>query len=415
MICGKTELCIFDDAPAQTMVESATFADIHPTTLIDGKNANNIEFVINGSESEYLDLNDTLIYLKLQVKDKSGAYLAANVNVTPTNYMLNSLFSDATLALNDTVIEGGDRLYAYKSTIESIFNFSEDTKRIQLESAGYSEDENTRKSWCAQSKTFELTGALRFDFFNQPRYLLPGVNVRIQLQRSKAMYCLRAPNNLEPIIEVKKAVLYVRRVKVNTALALGHQLGLIRANAIYPITKTQIISYTIAKGSMSYFKDNIFSSLRLPKFVVVGFVSAKSFTGDYTEDPFKFNHFDVNSLALLCDGQSVPFRDVYEPDFKNKLYAREYQISLIHNTEHFNTNKNNGISMKMFSEEGYSLFTFNLSPDYNMTTVQAPRDGNLRLDVKFSQSLKQAINVIIYGIFDASIQIGKNKQVIKPL
>ena len=30
---------------------------------------------------------------------------------------------------------------------------------------------------------------------------------------------------------------------------------------------------------MSYFKDNIFSSLRLPKFVVVGFVSAKAFNG----------------------------------------------------------------------------------------------------------------------------------------
>ena len=414
MICGKTELCIFDDAPAQTMVESATFADIHPNTLIEGKNVDNIEFMINGSETEYLDLNDTMIYLKLQVKNKDGSALAAAATTTPTNYLLNSLFSDASLSLNDTVIEGGDRLYAYKSTIETIFNFSEDTKRIQLESAGYCEKEDERKLWIKDSREFELTGALRFDFFNQPKYLLPGVNVRIQLQRSKAAFSLVDRNNAT-YIDLKKAILYVRRVKVNTALSLGHQLGLIKANAVYPITKSQVISYTIATGSMSYFKDNIFSSLRLPKFVVVGFVSAKAFTGAFAEPPFNFQHFNVNSVGLLCDGQSVPFRNVYEPDFAKGQFTREYQISMLHNTEHFNTNKNNGVSMKMFADGGYSLFTFNLTPDFSMTTVQAPRDGNLRLDVKFAQPLPNAINVVIYGLFDSSIQIGKNKQVIKPL
>ena len=414
MICGKTELCIFDDAPAQTMVESATFADIHPTTLIEGKNVNNIEFMINGSETEYLDLNDTMIYLKLQVRNKDGSSLAAPAVTTPANYMLNSLFSDASLSLNDTVVEGGDRLYAYKSTIETIFNFSEDTKRIQLEYAGYSEDKDVRKLWIKESREFELTGALRFYFFNQPKYLLPGVNVRIQLQRSKAAFSLVDQNNA-PFIDLQKAILYVRRVKVNTALSLGHQLGLIKANAVYPITKSQVITYTISTGSMSYFKDNIFSSLRLPKFVVVGFVSAKAFAGAFAESPFNFQHFDVNSVGLLCDGQSVPFRNVYEPNLADGQFTREYQISMLHNTEHFNTNKNNGISMKMFADGGYCLFSFNLTPDFNMTTVQAPRDGNLRLDVKFATPLANAINVIIYGIFYSSLQIGKSKQVIKPL
>jgi hypothetical protein len=414
MICGKSELCLFDEAPAQTMVDSATFADIHPTTLIDGKSVN-IEFLINASETEYLDLNDTMLYLRLVVKNKNGTDLDPAGNTTPVNYFLNSIFSDATLSLNDTVIEGGDRLYPYKSTIDSIFNFSEDTKRIQLESAGYSKDDTLRQAWIAASKEYELAGALRFDFFNQPKYLLPGVNVRIQLQRNKSAFALVVGNNSQPSIEIKKAVLYVRRVKVNTALALGHQMGLIKQNAIYPITKTQIITYTISRGSMSYFKDNIFSALRLPKFVIVGFVKATAFAGDYKSNPFNFEHFNVNSVGLLCDGQAVPFRDIYEPDFDNKLFTREFQMAMIQNTEHFNTDRNNGITMKMFSEGGYCFFTFNLTADLNMNGVQPPRDGNLRLDVKFAKPLADGINVIIYGIFDSEIQIGKNRQVVKPL
>jgi hypothetical protein len=413
-ICGKTELCVFDGAPAQTMVESATFADIHPTAIIDGKSAN-IEFSINASETEYLDLNDTMIYLKLTVKSRTGADILPEANTTPVNHFLNALFSDATLSLNDTVIEGGDRLYSYKATIENIFNFSKDTKRIQLDPAGYSDDDDIRKAWIVGSREFELAGALRFDFFNQPKYLIPGVNVRIQLQRNKPAFALLVTNNTTPVIEINKAVLYVRRVRVNTALALGHQMGLLKQNAIYPITKTKVITYTLAKGSMSYFKDNIFSSLRLPKFVVVGFVKALAFAGDYRSNPFNFEHFNVNSVGLLCDGQAIPFRDIYEPDFANKLYTREFQMSMIQNTEHFNTDKNNGVTMKMFAEGGHCLFTFNLTPDLTMGACQPPRDGNLRLDVKFAQPLAEGINVIIYGIFDGEVQLGKNKQVIRPL
>ena len=412
MICGKTELCLFDEAPAQTMVESGLYADIHPTSLIEDTGTN-VEFCVNGSETEYLDLNDTFLYLQLKVRNRNGSDLAADAPVVPVNYLMNSLFSDVVLSLNDTVVEGGDRLYAYKSTIESIFNFSEDTKRIQLESAGYSDDDKTRKAWIALSRQFELAGALRLDFFNQPKYLMPGVSVRIALHRSKSSFSLVMTNNEQPLIVLQKAILYVRRVKVNQALTLGHQIGLVKANALYPITRTQIVTYTIAKGSLSYFKDNIFSALRLPKFVVVGFVKASAFNGDSKEDPFNFAHYDVNSVGLLCDGQAVPYRDIYEPDFENKLYTREYLMSIIHNPEHFNTNKNNGITMDEFANKGRCFFTFNLTPDFSMSNVQAPRDGNLRLDVKFAKTLKDSINVIIYGIFDGQVQIGKNKQVFK--
>ena len=412
MICGKTELCLFDNAPAQTMIENGVFVDIHPTSIIEGTGSH-IEFEINGSETEYLDLNDTFLYLRLKVVLKNNASLPAGLEVKPANYFLNALFNDVVLTINDTVVEGGNRLYAYKSTIESIFNFSEDTKRIQLEPAGYNEDDVVRKKWIEDSRTFELTGALRLDFFNQPKYLIPKVNVRIQLLRNKHNFALITTTTEQPLIQIENAVLHVRRVKVNQALAMGHQLGLLKQNAIYPVTKTQVVTYTVGQGAMSYFKDNVFSSIRLPKFVVVGFVKVRAFNGHYSDDPFNFEHFNVNYVNLLCDGQPIPYRDSYQPDFENGLYTKEYMMSIIHNTQHFNTNQNNGITMNDFANKGRALFTFNLAPDFDMFGPQAPRDGNLRLDLKFAKALPQAINVIVYGIFDGELQLGKDKQVIK--
>ena len=174
---GKSELRVFDHEMPQIVIEDANFVDINPQTSLS-ESANTIEFYINGSETEYLDMNDTLLYLRLNVVAGDGKHLTKGSLVTPANFFMNALFSDVTLQLNDTVIEGGNQLYAYKSTFESIFGFSNAAKKIQLRPMGFNDDEVERKSWIEESKQMELIGALRLDFLNQPKYLIPGVSVR---------------------------------------------------------------------------------------------------------------------------------------------------------------------------------------------------------------------------------------------
>lgn len=410
-LCGKTELCIFDHAPAQGVVESAIFSDIHPRTMIDEKSGS-IEFEISGNKTEYLDLNDTILYLRLKIRAANGGNLSDKGKVAGNNFFMNSLFSDVTCKLNDVVIEGGDCTYPYKATIADIFNFAEDTKRIQLQPAGFEEDEEKRKSWAEGSKYFEMVGALRLDFFNQPKYLIPGINVNLRFTRkSNSGFSLKTYNSSKPNVLIEQAVLYVRRVRCNPAVQLGHTIGLMSSNAIYPITQTKVITYSIPTGSMSYYKENIFSSLQLPKLVVIGFVKAKAFSGDYSNDPFYFDHFNIQMLTLLRDGQPIPYRDAYHPDFEKELYTREYVMSIIQGTEHLNTNQNNGISLSDFAN-GRSLFTFNLTPDFCIAGAQQPKDGNLRLDMQFGKALPEAINVIVYGLFDHEIQITRELQII---
>lgn len=409
---GKTELCLFDGAPAQTVIDSATFTDVFPSTSITGKHED-IEFVINSNDTEYLDLNDTSLYLQLKIVRHDGTNIEESLQVLPTNFIMNALFADVQLSLNDTIVEGGDRMYAYKSTIESLFNFNEDAKRFQLMPMGFSDAIDQRKAWCADSKTFELIGALRLDFLNQPKYLLPGIDVRIRLIRNKDEFVIQTQNaNARPRLQISKAVMYVRRVKINPAVAMGHQMGLIKQNVLYPYTKSQTISYSIARGSLSYHKDNIFSALRLPKFVIVGFVKSAAYNGSYQKNPYKFEHFGVNHVALLCNGQPIPFCEAYHPNFQDGLFLRDYFISIIQNPEMLNSNRNNGISAEAF-KENRCFFTFNLTPDFDMASCQPPRDGNLRLDVSFQDELAEAVNVIVYGIFDSEVQVGKNKQILR--
>ena len=41
-----------------------------------------------------------------------------------------------------------------------------------------------------------------------------------------------------------------------------------------------------------------------------------------------------------------------------------------------------------------------------------PRDGNLRLEIKFAEPLAKAINVLIYATFDSELQITKNREIV---
>ena len=55
----------------------------------------------------------------------------------------------------------------------------------------------------------------------------------------------------------------------------------------------------------------------------------------------------------------------------------------------------------------------NLNPDLSMGSgcAQAYRNGNLRLELKFKTALPVTINVIVYGLFDASLEITKLRNV----
>ena len=408
---GKSELSLFDDIPPQVVIESANFIDVSPQTSIS-ESQSTMEFMVYGSESEYLDLNDTFLYVALRVNTSDGKTLADASAVCPANFLLNALFDDITLSLNDTIIEGGNHLYPYKATIESIFGFNKETRNLQLRAMGYHKDIDSRRESIAKSKYCELAGALRLDFFNQPKYLLPGVNVKLVFHRSRDLFPF-SDGTGSPKINLKAAKLYVRRVRASPSVLKGHELGLVEKNVKYDYTRSQVVTYTIASGSHSHFRDNVFSSLLLPKFVIVGMVKSASFNGDAAaSDPFEFSHFNVQSVGLFRDGQPLPFRELYQPNFRDGICICDYMKSIVHNTQHMNTNLNNGISFDDFASGKYCFFTFNLTPDFDMNQCQLPRDGNLRLEIKFRQALAHPINVLVYGTFDTQIQITRDREVI---
>lgn len=421
---GKSELLLFDELPVQTSIASAGWSDYH--SISDPASSAQLEFYIPGSQDEYIDFNDTKLYLDLSVAQSPDTAVTA-----PANNILGSLFSDVSVQLNDVTIQGGEPYYPYKAMIETLLMFDEGTKKTQMRAAGYIKDDaggldnKSNNSFVARAALFdkgkkhmEVIGPLHVDLATQPRYLLPRVDLRVRLVRTSTTFAVDALDATatavpkECKINIHKAILYVRKVRVLPSVQQGHELGLQTHNAIYPIQHVSMDSHTVPSGIQSFTKENIFQG-RMPKFIVVCMVSNAAFVGSYKHNPFNFEHFGVSYIGLFRDGECVPERTPYDMP-SDDHYVRAY-LGTIHALEQFNRNENNGITLTDFTG-GTMLFAFNLTPDLSVGGssggVQQPyRNGNLRLEMKFREALKQSINIIYYGVFDGKIEITKDRTI----
>ena len=429
--CVKSELSLFDPLVFQSTMEKASYVDYHAISNLDGGGP--IEFHVTGTSEDYIDVNDTMLYIKVMITNLNGTNLDNGVDVALTNMPISSLFSDVQLLLNDRQIKGGNQLYPYRAMISTLVQNNEATKKNQLICSGFIKEAAThhnsragasytaRKAWSAESASREFCGPLHLDFLQQSKYLLGQVDMHIKLVKSQPEFALHklaapgaAPGTLAALTPCKivfeDAILYVRKVRVAPSVILGHENGLAKQNVKYPIQRCEVVSYTIPQGSLRYEKDNLFRS-QMPKLLIFGLVSNAAFSGSYALNPFNFQHGNVNYVALYREGESVPQRP-YKPNFTNGQYMREF-MGLYQALEMYNRDDECGISFEDFAG-GTALFAFNLAPDMSIGGgyAQPMREGNLRLEINFTDSTTALMNVIVWAVFDSKIEITRMREVL---
>jgi hypothetical protein len=158
--------------------------------------------------------------------------------------------------------------------------------------------------------------------------------------------------------------------------------------------------------------DNVIFG-QLPRRLLVVLVKNDAFNGSYKEDPFYFNHFNLNYIACYIDGVQYPSK-AYQPDFSNGKYIREYN-GLLQAINQNNTSTSVDIDRKLF-KNGNTIFGFNFSPDLSngadaLSHLSEIKRGSLRLQLRFKDPLESAINVLLFCEFDNIIEIDQDRQV----
>jgi len=69
--------------------------------------------------------------------------------------------------------------------------------------------------------------------------------------------------------------------------------------------------------------EKLFSG-QLPSRLVIGLVSNQAFSGHAESNPFNFQHFNLNEIALYLDGQQQYAIRPIQLDYERGLYMKAY-------------------------------------------------------------------------------------------
>jgi hypothetical protein len=186
-------------------------------------------------------------------------------SVGPVNLMLHSLFSQIDVALNGKTITSSTSTYVYRAMVEeTLLDYGEPAKESQLtaalfykDSAGHIDDTDVgdgganiglkrRVAYTAGRSVVDIMGRLHCDLFFQEKLMISSVGMHLRLVQSKnAFVIMSGIQDATYVVEIVKAALRVRKVRISPTVALAHAKALEYANAKYPMHRIEYKNFTV--------------------------------------------------------------------------------------------------------------------------------------------------------------------------
>ena len=428
--CCTNEFDFVSVPMTQTAIESSRMVEYRPISTLSSSGP--IEFQIPGDTGEYIHPAYMYLYVRCKIKKSNDENLQTYQagppevqadNVAPVNNFLHSLFSQVDVSLNDKLLTSSAGSYSHRSYLETILNYSEDASKTHLTSALWYKDTagkmntlteenvgfNTRKTIVKGSREFEMYGRLFTDICGIDRVLPNKVSVRIKLHRNKDSVCLMGAANSGFKVELKEVILFARRITVSPDLGLELNKYMLTNTAKFPYTRVETRIHTIPQGVRDYNLDNLFLG-NVPKALVIGFVANSAYNGAYEQNPFNFEHFNINKLQVQVGSNFYPPTPL-TPNFAQNQYLQSY-YTLFSGTGIFYNNASHTITLQDYPE-GYTLYSFILSPTNTLDdcTWDVVKDSPVNIKLSFSEDTPQSITCIVYAQFDSLLQVDKDRNI----
>ena len=155
--------------------------------------------------------------------------------------------------------------------------------------------------------------------------------------------------------------------------------------------------------------ENLFLG-KMPKRLILRCIDNDAYNGEYSKTPFNAKNNAINFLAVYVDGRQVPAKPL-KPNFETGSYIRSY-VNLFSATGKQSLDERNGLSPDYFGQ-GYTFFGFDLTPDgCDGGCFHLTRNGNPRIEMHSATALEQTVNVVVYGEFEAVLEIDKGRYII---
>ena len=399
-----------------------------------------VEFSL--SSSSFIDLSRSSLYVKCKVVTgdnqdipviTSDANYDKKGDVTPVNNLFSSLFEKVDFTIQNQNLTSGipSHAYPYKCMIDNLLSETRESNRATM----YFKDTSVAVNSCSPyrkipsnpdssivngnpalkyragviggSREFEMMGSLPVDFANQKRLLLNNTNIGIKLwQNHSAFTLLTGAIDVNHKIKITDVKLRLCHITLSPELLLAVNESTKLKPASYHFNSSQIRTQSIARGMQTVVLNDLFN--QCPEKLIVGLVSSSAYVGNYQNNPFNFQHFNISEIAFYLDNTSLPGKPLqlnFGETPENSSYLLAYE----------NLRAVAAPEMKISYADfhrGYTLLVFDLRTDQTDDLLSTKRNGQMRLELRFAQPLAEAVTVITYGKYRTTLSIDQARNAV---
>ena len=415
------QLDFFSTPATNASIKKKRFVIYNPVSGIT-PNTRCIHFQIKPS-SQYLSLPESLLWMRVKIRDKNGYAPTKDDNVWIINHFLRSMWKQVEVFIGGKLITPGTANFHFKAFIKALmYAVKTYGEKAKLSAAMFAEDTPgahdtlngdedsfsnqgalTRHDIVKTGHSIEMEGTLGEDALEIPKLFLNGVPIDIKLYVNDKETILMADQvEREWKVEIEDCHMKMCHAEVSSGVIKAHAESLAKKIlARYFFTQAVMNNYTMGSGQRT-FSQTIFQG-KVPQKIVVAMVDSDRYMGDYTKNPFKFHHFDVSNMAVLVNDVSTPARPL-EMDFSKRHFAHAVNCLL-------QDNPNVIINHHSF-DKGYALFVFDINSSINEDELPLQEGGTVRLEMQFDKAPSKAIQILVYGEFQSLLEVDEHRSVI---
>ena len=423
---GGTEF--FSTAPTQTSVRKRRKIIQHPqqSTIVPGAP---IDLIIAASDDGYMNLSHALhVEIKIVKADGSNMEVKAANDDKDDNQValgdmpLHNLFSQVDVYINEKLVTTSGNNYPYTAYFEKMLTYDPLTldNQFSLELISVNMDGKlqtfdatddawkNRAAYTNGSKSVYLRGSLHIPILRQEKHLLNQCSMRIKLHPNNQKFTLMSKDDATYKLKIVSAHLEMEKLEMNPDVLNEHADKLRKQNAVYPIRRGEIKTFSIPAGNTSVVKENLFVG-KLPRRLVIANVDSEGYSGKLSMNPFNFQHFGLNYLCVYVDGERYPNKAL-EPNFANGDYL-DCLSSVYDGTGMRDEDRTLAINRTNYPK-GNAIYVIQLTPgEPNCAAYDLVQKGNIRLEMKFTAPLAKTVTTLVYAEYDDQIEIDNDRNV----
>jgi len=339
--------------------------------------------------------------------------------VAPVNMFTKRIFKDIeTYIQQQRVSLVATAAYPVKAFLETFASYGLDAERGHLRASYWQKDlpgkhdspaDNTsfgvRHNFIAESRSVKMCEMMHTELTSLDRYLVPGLDMTFVFSlNDPGFYLQTLPGDTTKYsIDFEDFYLSFDRILLSEHIDKAIESKLKSKNAIYPVHRGTLRTKQIPANEHNALWQSMYTG-SLPETVTICMIDSKAFNGDKEKNIFNFQHFNLESIVLRVNSQSVPGQPLV-CDFGKDEAIRAYR----HFFDNVGVNNSNNPSLMTYEDflKGATIFPFDLTPDKcALFHGHIKQNGGIELDIKFKSALTTGITILALCSYTDRFHIG---------